>query len=251
MKNFLLLALNTLTFFGTLFLNYLYGSGAGGRKSVGEISNQYDTLITPAGYAFSIWGVIYLLLLGFITYQWIGFFKGRNNSSLEPTSFWFAVSNMLNGLWIVVWVNEMLLLSVLIITGLLISLLLLGKSLKLGYRQDRREIFIGIPISVYFGWIIVATVVNVSVWFYDLAWFKGQEVFITILILLVASMIYAFLSVKKNLSIPSFVGIWAFLAIAFKQINLNPGVAYAAILFSVGLLIGVFITLKNKKLALN
>jgi len=251
MKNFLLLVLNTLTFFGTLFLNYLYGSGAGGRKSVGEISNQYNTLITPAGYAFSIWGVIYLLLFGFIAYQWIGFFKGRNDRSLEPTSFWFVASNMLNGLWIVVWVHEMLALSVFIISGLLISLLFLGRNLKLGFKVNRPEIFIATPISVYLGWIIVATVVNLSVWLYDMGWFESMDVFVTILVLIVSTSVYLFLLFKRNLTPPSFVGIWAFVAIAFKQVELNPAVFYAASIFSSVLFIGIFFKLKNKKPALN
>lgn len=145
----------------------------------------------------------------------------------------------------------MLVLSVFIIGGLLISLLFLGRNLKLGLKNDRPEIFIGIPVSVYLGWIIVATVVNFSVWLYDMGWFKGIETFITIIILLVATFIYLFLSVKRNLSLPSFVGIWAFVAIALKQIDLNSNVFYAAIIFSLVLLIGVFIKPKNKKPALN
>lgn len=251
MKNFLLLVLNSLTFFGTLFLNYLYGSGAGCRKSVGEISNQYETLITPSGYAFSIWGLIYILLFGFIAYQWVCFLKGNNDRSLEPVSYWFTVSNILNGIWIVVWVHEMLFLSVWIIAGLLISLLFMGRNLRLGFKNDRPEVLTGIPVSVYLGWIIVATVVNFSVWFYDMGWFKGIEAFVTILVLFVAALVYLFLAIRKNLAIPSFVGIWAFVAIALKQIDLNPNVFYAAIIFSLVLLIGVFIKPKNKKTALN
>nr|MBS0038460.1 hypothetical protein [Saprospiraceae bacterium] len=69
MKNTVLLLANSFTFVLVLAMNFIYGSGMWGTATVGEISAQYPTLITPAGYAFSIWGVIYLLLIGFVGYQ--------------------------------------------------------------------------------------------------------------------------------------------------------------------------------------
>ncbi|MEX0772781.1 MAG: hypothetical protein WD038_06410 [Balneolales bacterium] len=53
--------LNTLTLAGVIIVNILAGPGKIGGQDVGEVSRRYDTLFAPAGYAFSIWGIIYLL----------------------------------------------------------------------------------------------------------------------------------------------------------------------------------------------
>src|SRR5690554_7325977 len=70
-------------------------------------------MITPAGYAFSIWGLIYLLLLGFVVNQWLEYFKGWKDESLSKSGIWFTLANVFNGLWIIVWTSEQLGFSVL------------------------------------------------------------------------------------------------------------------------------------------
>lgn len=246
MRRIFLLVVNTISFIGVLFLNYLFGSGAGGRKSVGEISVQYDTLITPAGYAFSIWGLIYLLLTGFVVYQWYSYFKGDHNKSLEPTGIWFAMSNVLNGLWIFVWTEELLLLSVAVIFLLLISLLILGRRLHLSSNTSAPYFFVQLPIAVYLGWIIVASVVNASVWFYAQELFMRYEVLVTIIILIIATIIYLFLSFRYRLFIPSWVGVWAFLAIYFRVGQEVTIIGYSLMFLVLTLTIFNLVALKNK-----
>lgn len=247
MKRILLLLLNTLTFGATLYLNYLYGSGAGGRKSVGEISNQYDVLITPAGYAFSIWGLIYLLLTGFIVYQWVQFFKNNKQDSLVKTSVWLALSNILNALWMVVWTNEQVLLSVVIIFMLLASLLILGNNLNLGKEPQVSKIFVQLPIEIYIGWIIVASVVNFSVWLYTTEIFSHAQVMWTCLVLVVSAAIYALLAIKADILSSVWVGVWAFAAIAFKQWGNERTVSVIALLLILMLVFVVFSKMKNNK----
>lgn len=246
MKRLFLLILNTLSFFGVLYLNYLFGSGADGRKSVGEVSSQYDTLITPAGYAFSIWGLIYLLLICFLVYQWFSFFKKAYDKSLDPTSVWFAISNVLNGFWIYVWTEEFLMLSVIVIFGLLVSLLFLGRRLKLGSTSNAPYFFTQLPIALYLGWIIVASVVNTSVWFYAQDLFMHIEVLMTAIILVISTLIYLFLSLKYRLKVPSWVGVWAFLAIYFRTGQEYPIIGYLIIFLVLTLIMFNLFGLKNK-----
>ncbi|PRY86519.1 hypothetical protein CLW00_1086 [Mongoliibacter ruber] len=236
MKNIILLIFNSLTFVLTLYLNYLFGAGVGDRKSVGEISSQFDTLITPAGYAFSIWGLIYLMLFGFLVYQWITYFRNNSHKSLAPSSFWFGLSNLLNALWIVVWTSELIGLSSLVIFGLLASLLVLVFRLKLEIWDAPLSIiaFVWWPICIYTGWIVVASVVNLSVWFYTLNIFQNEPLW-TIIVLMVATGIYLFLTFKRNMREAAVVGVWAFVAISVKQWDVNQEVAYTALLL-VGLL---------------
>jgi len=246
MKRLFLLILNTLSFFGVLYLNYLFGSGASGRKSVGDVSSQYDTLITPAGYAFSIWGFIYLLLIGYLAYQWISYFKGTYEKSIDPSSIWFAASNIFNGLWIYVWTEELLFLSVIVIFVLLVSLLILVRQLQLGSTTNAPYFLTQLPITFYLGWIIVASVVNTSVWFYAKDLFMHIEVLMTAIILVVSTLIYLFLSLKYRLKVPSWVGVWAFLAIYFKTGNEYPIIGYLIIFLVLILIISNLFVLKNK-----
>lgn len=99
--------------------------------TVSEVSGQYQTLLTPAGYAFSIWSLIYLLLIGFLGYQWKSHAEGNAIHSLEPAGIWFALANVFNTLWIVAWVNAWIGLALLLIIGLFICLFQLVLRLRL------------------------------------------------------------------------------------------------------------------------
>lgn len=246
----LLLVLNTGTFFLTLYLNYLYGSGAAGKASVGEISNRFDTLITPAGYAFAIWGLIYLLLFGFIGYQWLTFFQKKAEISLDRTGPWLTISNVLNALWIVVWTNEQMVLSVLVIIGLLLVLLrlVLLLDLEMWDAPFATILFVWWPICIYIGWVTVATVVNISVWFYANAWLMSGETFWTIITLTVATGVYLFLIWKRNMREAALVGVWAFLAIAAKHAERNETIRTAAIALTIIILIAISLhAFRNRK----
>ncbi|WP_194778512.1 tryptophan-rich sensory protein [Pararhodonellum marinum] len=233
-----LLIFNTLTFGITLYLNYLYGSGAGGRKSVGEISNQFDTLITPAGYAFAIWGLIYLLLTAFIVFQWVSYFKNQSEKSLDPTFIWLGVANLLNAAWIVVWTGEQIGLSVLIIFLLLLVLLILVVRLKLEIWDAPLDIivFVWWPICIYTGWIVVASVTNLSVWFYKQGWLMQHELIWTEVVLLVSTGIYLFLIRNRNMREAALVGAWALAAISYKHWGTEKTVAFTALIM-VGILL--------------
>lgn len=249
-KNLSLLIFNTLSFVATLYLNYLYGAGVGERKSVGEISNQYDTLITPAGYAFSIWGLIYLLLLSFIVFQWFSFFKNQNQKSLIPASIWFGLSNVFNGLWIVVWTSQMITISVLVIFALLMCLLILVVKLRLETWDAPLDViaFVWWPICIYTGWIITASVVNLSVWFLAKEILLSNQVFWTIAVLTIGTGIYLALIRYRNMREAALVGVWAFIAIAVKQWDNQSMVAYAALFFAAVLFIAAGIHgFKNRK----
>ena len=78
--------LNFVALVVTIFFNYLSNTGAIGGKTIGNVSDELNTLFTPAGYAFAIWGLIYLLLLGFAIYGLRAAFKSaKDDSFLEKT----------------------------------------------------------------------------------------------------------------------------------------------------------------------
>lgn len=234
MKPRLLLFLNTLTLLATLMVNYLYGSGALDAKSVGEISDQYPTLITPAGYAFSIWGLIYLMLIAFTGYQWYAWSKKRNEDSLKPAGIWFSLANILNGLWIFAWVNEALGISVLIMLLLLFSLVQLVIRLRLEVWDAplRIILFVWWPVCVYTGWIITATVTNIAVYLKSLGWADDilPSGIWAIIVIILATLVYLFLTYARNMREAAFVGVWGLTAIAVNQWSEHEHVAIAALL---------------------
>lgn len=241
MRNVLLYLFNWLTFVATLYFNYLYGSGAAGVKSVGEISNQYPTLITPAGFTFSIWGLIYLLLFGFLTNQGWTLLKKSPEKSLLQSGVWFGLSNLLNLAWIIIWCNEYLILSAMVIVALLISLLTLGSRLKIGSKSTSisQYLWVATPIAVYIGWVTVATLVNISVLVYSSGILTSNSALWTLAMLAVASGIYLFLLFRQNLPQATWVGVWAFSGIAASNWGGETMVAYGA--FALALALGVAI----------
>lgn len=252
MKNLLLLFLNTLTFVFAVVLNALQGSSLFKGVTVGEISKKYETLITPAGYAFAIWGVIYLMLLLFIVYQWIVWFRKREDTALNQIGVWFAIGNIANGLWIVAWLNEYFGLSVLLIFMLLFSLIMLTIRLKLELwdASVRTIFFVWWPIVIYLGWMVVASVANVSVWLVSINWdgWSIPPVYWTIIMIGLATIIYLLLIFRRNMREAALVGIWAFIAIAMKQKSVHDEI-YITSLIASGILF-IFIVIhafKNRK----
>ena len=59
----------------TVIINYLSNTGVFNNNTMASVSVRYQNLFTPAAYAFSIWGLIYLGVFGFIIYQARSLFK--------------------------------------------------------------------------------------------------------------------------------------------------------------------------------
>ena len=235
MKQLTLLILNTVTLAFTLFVNYLSGTGYFG-KTVAEVSAQNETLITPAGYAFAIWGLIYLFLAAFIGYQWYAWLKHKEDHDLKQTGIWFIASNLFNAFWIYFWLNGYTGVSVITILLLLTTLVILTLRLRLEIWDAPVRIiaFVWWPICIYLGWVIVASVVNIAIYLNSIDWgmFGISEAVWAMIVIALATLIYVFLIFKRNLREAAGVGIWAFIAIASKQWGENQEVAITALIFS-------------------
>ncbi|MCB2207759.1 MAG: hypothetical protein KQH67_05635 [Bacteroidetes bacterium] len=252
MKQIIYLLLNTFTLIFALAMNYLSGTGAFGGKTVGEVSAMYENLFTPAGYAFAIWGLIYLLLIAFTGFQWYNWLKNRQDHELNKTAFWFALANIANGLWIYAWLNLFLGITIFLMLVLLISLIVLTFQLRLEIWDAplRIVVFVWWPVCIYLGWIIVASVANTSAFLVSIGW-QGSflsETTWTIVMIMVATIIYVLLIYYRNMREAAIVGVWALVAIAVKQWELNTSVVYAAIIASAILFLYVAIHgFRNRK----
>lgn len=252
MKRISLLLANTITLIFALVMNSLQGSQLFNGTTVGEVSAKYETLFTPAGYAFAIWGIIYLLLIAFVVFQWVATFKQKENNELKQTGLWFALGNLANGFWIVAWLNEKLGLSVLLILILLFSLIMLTIRLRLETWDAPVRIiaFVWWPICIYLGWIIVASVANISVFLVSIDWqggFISPQIW-TIIMIVAATIIYLILIKTRNMREAAAVGIWALIATAVKQWQVNQEIVIAALAASAILFIVVSVHgFKNRK----
>ena len=133
-------------------------------RTAGEISDALPSFFTPAGYTFSIWGLIYTALLGFTIYQALP--AQRNNQLLGRVGWGFALSSLFNAAWLVAWHYAYYALSVFIMVALLITLIAVYIRLEIGQPNPRLsladKLLIQFPFSIYLGWITVATIANVA-----------------------------------------------------------------------------------------
>lgn len=232
MKRTILLILNSLSLIAVLVFNGMAGSGQLTGKTIGEISAKYDTLFTPAGYAFAIWGLIYLGLIAFTVFQWVAFFRKSNAEVIDQTGGWFFVANLANIAWLFLWLNEALGWSVIAMLVLLSALIAVMFRLKLETWDAPVRIiaFVWWPWAIYLGWIIVATVANVAAFLTFLGWDGSPlspQVW-TIIVIAVATAIYLLLIQTRNLRESAMVGVWALIAIAVRQGDANLEITIAA-----------------------
>ena len=151
-KYTLLVVLNTLSFLLVLFVNYIVQTHTLTDISMAEVSHKYDTLFTPADYAFFIWLIIYIMCAAFIIYQW-KILKNDSNNYIKRTGIWFSMVNIFNALWCYCWVHEWLGLCVVIMLCLLFSLIILTVRLRLELDDEpvKTIMFVWWPLVYYLG----------------------------------------------------------------------------------------------------
>ncbi len=223
-----------------LIVNFLANALPINNMSTGDLSDLYPNLFTPAGLTFSIWGVIYLLLFGYVFYQ-LGIFQKnkdkRREKLFQKINPYFIISSIANISWIFAWHYTLTGISVVIMLLLLFSLIKIANILREEKISERRDkFFILLPFSVYFGWITVATIANITVFLVSMEWggFGISEEIWTVVILLVGAFI-GIARMFKDKSIPyGIVFIWAYFGIWFKH-NSASGFAgeYPLIIFTV------------------
>jgi hypothetical protein len=202
--------LNILLVAGMLVMNYLANALPLNNKTTGELSDSFPNLFVPAGMTFSIWGIIYSLVIIYCVVQ----FTGTDKMVINNISWWFGITCIFNALWIVCWHYGKLPLSLIVMLGLLVSLIYINISI--------RELPVGIikaTFGIYLGWICIATIANVTALLVDSNWngFNISHEIWTIVIIVTGVLIIALtINRLKN----PFIGlsvIWAFIGIAIKR----------------------------------
>ena len=205
-------------------------------QATDQISDRYDTLFAPIGFTFAIWGVIYLLLGVYTVVQLVA-----DNSVIRAITPWFIASNMLNGLWIVAWHYEQLWVAAIIIVALLWTLISINKHTTAVRTTLGSTIAIRVPFAVYFGWVTVATVANMSALLVQFGLAEGfvlsAEVW-TITILVVAVGIGSTTAIVNSSPTYALVLVWAFWGILSRHLSTTDwDSAYPSIILTVQILL--------------
>jgi benzodiazapine receptor len=169
-KTILLQSLNIVAFILTLVVNGLASSVGLNGRTTAEVSDLYPTLVTPAGYVFAIWGVIYALLLVFVVFQALP--SQREKSFLRSISVFFVLSSVLNVSWLLLWHYDQIVLSVVLMFALLATLITIYLRLNIGKAAVswKEKACVHLPFSVYLGWITVASIANVAAALVSVQW---------------------------------------------------------------------------------
>lgn len=248
---------NIVSFIGVITANFLANYLPLNGYNTGELSDMYPNLFVPAGITFSIWGVIYLFLLGFIIYQSKGLINNLNKSPgfVMKIGWLFFISSIANIAWIFAWHHLMVFVSLIFMLILLISLIGIYLRLDIGKNNFTgvKKILVNIPFSLYLGWITIATIANITAWLVSINWsgWGLSEVTWTIIILIVGVLITILNTLKRTDSIYALVVIWAYAGIIIKRYQAEPrymSIVLTAVIGILVILINIFYAKwKNKK----
>lgn len=195
-----------------------------GGYETGELSDLYPNLFVPAGITFAIWGLLYVCLTGFVAYSYI---LDRNNTNrhehpLKASSPLFFLSCLLNGAWIAAWHYLLVAQSLIIMAALLLTLIVLYERVAgRRYATLIEAFFIKGTVSLYLGWISVATIANAAAYWVSL---KPQsyglsETAWTLVFVFAAALIGAVMSLWRRDLLYSAVILWALYGIYLKHVT--------------------------------
>jgi hypothetical protein len=237
--------INALVLIIVIWWNYYTNTGNIEGKTVGELSAVLDNYFTPAGYAFAIWGIIYLALVAQAIYLvWVAFRKETDSDFISQMGPYLIMTNCLNAAWLWFWLTENTGLSVVVMLAMLFALVILILNLRMNLPSQRKSgnWLVRVPISIYAGWITVATVANISAYLAKIGWsgWGISEITWTIVMIAVAALVNIFIAFSRNLIAFPLVGVWALVAISVRHagtVNLLQGaalIAAALILLALG-----------------
>ena len=230
-------------------------------RTTGGVSDAYQNLFAPAGLTFAIWGVIYLLLGAHVLYQ-LGLFQdaerdaGRRTALLERVGVLFSLSSLANAAWILTWHYDFIGLSTLLLATMLVLLILITRTILGAELSSRDRAFVRLPFSVYFGWITVATIANITVWLVSTGWdgFGLSDSTWAMVIVAVGAVIGTAVILHDRDIAYGLVLVWAYLGIWIKHTSASgfdgayPAVSATALAgIAVFLVAGVVVLLRRRR----
>jgi len=250
----LLASINALVVVAVVAWNYWAGARGLGGRTVGSMSDRYDTLFTPAGYAFSIWGLIFMGLLVNAGYQlWLAFrapevadddaLARHRATFFERLGPLLILTNLANGLWIVLWLTEQTAASVVLLAAMFGLLTAAMWRLDMERWDAPLEVIALVwwPIVIYAGWVTVAVLANLSAWLAKHDVVSGDSAPWAIAMIAIATVYNLVMIARRNLREHALVAVWALVAIAVEQWGHVASVQWAAVVGAALLAVAVVV----------
>ena len=229
-----------------LTLNILANALPLNGQSTGDISDRFPVYFVPAGYVFSIWGVIYIGWIAYNIYQ--AGARKRNDPLLRSIAPWYMLSGLANGLWIVAWHYNYFVLSLGIMLVLLTSLIVVYAKLAAQPPVSRMAAWaLHLPFSVYLAWVSVATIANATTVLYSLGWTgegNSGPLWAAIMIGVGTLLALAFSWLRADVGYVA-VFVWAFVGIYIKHAA-TPLVAWTALIGAGLLVLSLLVSLPRR-----
>jgi len=188
--------------------------------TTGEVSDSFPNLFAPAGFTFSIWGVIYVGLAMFVAYNFDAVARGRYKESVDKIGWLFFVSCLLNAAWIVLWHYLQIEYTMAVMALLLLVLLRIHGLAREGSNHDIQEsIFVKWPFSIYAGWVTIATVANATALLVKLRWDGlglSEEIW-TVAMIIVAALVVSTVTTTRRDVVFGGVFLWTLFGIYSKH----------------------------------
>ena len=203
----------------TIIFNILASTLPLNGLNTGEISDRFKIFFVPAGYVFSIWGLIYVGLIAYAIYQVLP--AQRENPRLRSIGYIFVLSCVANIAWLFLWHYEIFEFTLVAMLALLATLIVIYLRLDIGHSQvsTGEKWAVHVPFSIYLGWITVATIANTTQLLYYLGW-DGWGISAetwTVIMLAAGVIISALMSFTRADVAYSLVLVWAYIGIALKH----------------------------------
>lgn len=209
---------NLLGLIGVLIINFLSVSLPLNGNTPGALSDLYPNLFTPAGQTFSIWGIIYTLLLIWVLAPLGG--QKVAKSSAELLGSLFLYTCVFNSAWLFAWHWQLTAFSVVLMLALLGVLIRINLLLQ----KNAIQAFWALPFGVYQGWISVALIANVTAWLVGSGWNGGNwEGEITVVMVLLGAAVAAWMLFQQHNYGHALAVTWALYGIFLKREGI-PGV---------------------------
>lgn len=230
---------NLVGFVAVVVVNALATTIPLGGMTTGALSDLYPNLFVPAGLTFSIWGVIYLLLGIFVVYSLI--FSARkaepSNSFTDKVGVLFAVTCVANIGWIFSWQYRILPLSLICMVILLVSLIAIYNRLNIGRSgaASSEKYLVHLPMSIYLGWISIATIANVTALLVYYKWdrFGIDEQIWTVIVIAIGILLGVVALFYRGDIFYALVVDWAVLGILLKRMAVDPSRTQGVIIASI------------------
>jgi hypothetical protein len=237
--------LNVLALILVVVVNYLSNALPINGITTREISDKYFNQFAPANVTFSIWAVIYSLIIGIMIWQFVNSNELKNNA-IAAFSKWFIANCCLNAAWLFAWHYELFVVSIVLMLGILYTLVQLN-------RIESKELPADLPtkwllqsaFGIYLGWICIATIANITTFLVSINFdkFGLTDTFWTGTVIGIGSITAAMLVVRyKNIYIGLAV-IWALIGIVLRQNQLHQhftAISWAALTYGLAVVTSLF-----------